>query len=194
MGHPTRTALGLAGGYLLGRYHKAGWLVMAAVAVAASKRLGESLAGSSSPELKKLVDQGRETATALMGNQVQGLTSRLQATTESLRQPVQEKEKDGSEQKQQEQQQAGGEQEQGQQGQGEQEQKGQEQGGQEQGDQRQAGGGEQASGEQQASGEPETDRGQDGEPKEQQSRDTSRDRRSQVSGRPATSAAARRRR
>ncbi|QSB15185.1 hypothetical protein JQS43_02090 [Natronosporangium hydrolyticum] len=95
MGNRSRLALGLAGGYLLGRYRKTRWL-LAVAALVASKRLGEAAlarggdeggeGGGSSPELKKLADQGRETAASLLANQMRGLSSRIHSKTESLQQ------------------------------------------------------------------------------------------------------------
>jgi hypothetical protein len=85
MSSRTRVALGLTAGYLLGRYRKAGWLA-AIAALMATRRLGATI--SSSPELKKLAEQGREAAIALAGNRLQGVTDRIHATTESLRPPM----------------------------------------------------------------------------------------------------------
>jgi hypothetical protein len=91
MGNRSRLALGLAGGYLLGRYRKTRWL-LAVAALVASKRLGEAALqrgggeGDSAPELKKLADQGRETAASLLANQMRGLSSRIHSKTESLQQ------------------------------------------------------------------------------------------------------------
>ncbi|HLU33824.1 MAG TPA: hypothetical protein VKZ74_07445, partial [Natronosporangium sp.] len=90
MSNRTRMALGLAGGYLLGRRRKAGWL-LAAVGLVASRGLGAAVsrrgtaALDSSPELKELTEQARRTAMALMGGRVEQLTNRIRATTETLR-------------------------------------------------------------------------------------------------------------
>ena len=87
----TRIGLGLAGGYVLGRFTKARWLTLVAAGVA-SKKIADSLAGrgssmvSASPELSRLAEQGREAAAAMFGSRIEGLTERIHATTESLRQ------------------------------------------------------------------------------------------------------------
>lgn len=68
----TRVALGLAGGYLLGRFRKARWLLALA-------------AVGSSPEVRKLIGQGREAVVGALHTGMEGLTERIHATTESLR-------------------------------------------------------------------------------------------------------------
>jgi hypothetical protein len=85
-------ALGLAGGYLLGRTRKGRLLLVLAAAVASrgvtaglAKRGAAAL--GSSPELTKLADQGREAAVAVLSNRIEGLTERIHARTEALRQP-----------------------------------------------------------------------------------------------------------
>jgi hypothetical protein len=87
----TRIALGLAGGYVVGRFTKTRWLTLVAAGVA-SKKIADSLAGrgasmvSASPELGKLAEQGREAAAAMLGSRIEGLTERIHTRTESLRQ------------------------------------------------------------------------------------------------------------
>lgn len=88
----VRMALGLAGGYLLGRTRKGRLLLVLAAAVASrgvtaglAKRGAAAL--GSSPELTKLADQGREAAVAVLSNRIEGLTERIHARTEALRQP-----------------------------------------------------------------------------------------------------------
>jgi outer membrane biosynthesis protein TonB len=87
----TRIALGLAGGYVVGRFTKTRWLTLVAAGVA-SKKIADSLAGrgasmvSASPELSKLAEQGREAAAAMLGSRIEGLTERIHTRTESLRQ------------------------------------------------------------------------------------------------------------
>ena len=68
----TRIALGLAGGYLLGRFRKARWLLALA-------------AVGSSPEVRKLVQQGRENVVSALSTGMEGLNERIHAATESLR-------------------------------------------------------------------------------------------------------------
>lgn len=85
-----RIALGLAGGYALGRLGKARWLVMLGAGLA-SKRIASTLAqrGASSlapsGELSSLAEHGRDAAVTLIGQRMEKLTERLHATTESLR-------------------------------------------------------------------------------------------------------------
>src|SRR5690606_22932495 len=82
-------ALGLAGGYLLGRFRKGRWLLMAA-AMAATRRRGgllrrgaESL--KSSPEIGKLAEEGKEAAAAVLGRRIEGLTGMISTATRKLR-------------------------------------------------------------------------------------------------------------
>jgi len=90
----TRIALGLAGGYVLGRYKKTRWLALLAAGLS-SKQIADSVVQrgassiSSSPELTKLVEQGRETAAAILGGRMEELTGFLHARSESLRRGAQ---------------------------------------------------------------------------------------------------------
>lgn len=90
MNSRARMAIGLAGGYLIGRYKKARWVLMAA-ALVGGRRLGGNLVqrGASSlgatPELAKLAEQGRETAVAMLAKPIQGLTGKVYSKTESIR-------------------------------------------------------------------------------------------------------------
>ncbi len=87
MAKGTRIALGLAGGYVLGRYRKARWLMLLAAGAAATRAAGSRMEQSeSSAELTKLADQGREVAAAIVGSRMEGITRRIHDTTESLRQ------------------------------------------------------------------------------------------------------------
>lgn len=92
MSDRTRLALGLAGGYLLGRYRRTRWLA-ALVAVAAARKLGESVvkkggqALGAAPELQKLAGAGREAAVAVLSGRINGLTQRIHERTEALRAP-----------------------------------------------------------------------------------------------------------
>lgn len=95
MNTQTRMALGLAGGYVLGKFHKTRWLVFAAAAVAAKRYGGElaqrgSQAVSSTPELQQLADQGRQVAASVLGHRIEGLTERIHARTESLRETLEQ--------------------------------------------------------------------------------------------------------
>lgn len=89
----TTVALSVAGGYLLGRFRKARWLLMTAAAVAASRKSGggvlqrgaETL--KSSPEVGKLAEQGRQAAAAVLGRRMEGLTGRVHSVTERLQSP-----------------------------------------------------------------------------------------------------------
>jgi hypothetical protein len=91
----TTVALGVAGGYLLGRFRKARWLLMTAAAVAASKRSGGGMLQrgaetlKSSPEIGKLAEQGRDAAAAVLGRRMEGLTDKVHSVTERVR-PLQE--------------------------------------------------------------------------------------------------------
>jgi hypothetical protein len=87
----TRIALGLTGGYLLGRFRKTRWLLLLAAGVTSGRvadtvlQRGTASIGSS-PELSKLAEQGREAAVAVLGSRMEGLTDAIRARTESLRQ------------------------------------------------------------------------------------------------------------
>ena len=92
MNNRTRLAMGLAGGYLLGRYRKTRMLG-AIVAMVAAKRLGDAAvkkgtAALGSPaELDKLAGAGREAAVAVLSGRINGLTRRIHDRTESMRHP-----------------------------------------------------------------------------------------------------------
>jgi hypothetical protein len=92
MKHRTGLALGMAGGYLLGRFRKTRWLVALAGLAAASRpvaraaqRAGTAL--GSSPEVRRFAEQGRVAAEAMVGGRIDNLSGRLSAVTKSLRQP-----------------------------------------------------------------------------------------------------------
>ncbi len=86
MKRATTIALGLAGGYLLGRFRKARWLLMAA-AVAAGGRATSGLAEKAEvgPELQSLAEQGRKVAVSVLGRQMTAATGRIRKVTESLK-------------------------------------------------------------------------------------------------------------
>jgi hypothetical protein len=90
MKNGTRIALGLAGGYLLGRYRKARWLMLLAGGAAATRAAGSRMqqSESSAELLSKLAEQGQEVAAAIVGSRMEGITQRIHDTTESLRQAV----------------------------------------------------------------------------------------------------------
>lgn len=98
----TKIALGVAGGYVLGRFRKTRWLALLAAGLATKKaadELGQRGATSigSSPELSKLAEQGREAAAAILGSRIEGLTERIHARTESLRETAGAGEEEGEE-------------------------------------------------------------------------------------------------
>ncbi|PYC70603.1 histone protein, partial [Streptomyces tateyamensis] len=94
----AKLAAALAGGYLLGRFHKARW-ALALAGLAAGKKLSsnpEVLLGElldSSPQLRKLADTargelkeaGKKAAVAVATNRVGALADRLEEHTEKLR-------------------------------------------------------------------------------------------------------------
>src|SRR5690606_9690235 len=82
-------ALGLAGGYLLGRFRKGRWLLMAAAVTATRRRDGLLRRGAeslkSSPEIGKLAEEGKDAAVALLGQRMEGLTGMISTATRKLR-------------------------------------------------------------------------------------------------------------
>lgn len=84
----TRTALGLAGGYLLGRRKKGGLLLLAAALLAAGRgaggiaRRGASLG---SGELGHLAEEGRKAVRGLLSSGIEALADRIHDKTEALR-------------------------------------------------------------------------------------------------------------
>src|SRR5690606_36660699 len=82
-------ALGLAGGYLLGRFRKGRWLLMAAAVAATRRRDGLLRRGAeslkSSPEIGKLAEEGKDAAVALLGQRMEGLTGMIHTATRKLR-------------------------------------------------------------------------------------------------------------
>src|SRR5690606_24646329 len=82
-------ALGLPGGYLLGRFRKGRWLLMAAAVAATRRRDGLLRRGAeslkSSPEIGKLAEEGKDAAVALLGQRMEGLTGMIHTATRKLR-------------------------------------------------------------------------------------------------------------
>lgn len=87
-----RIALGLAGGYLLGRKRNGRMLLLLGAALAsrnlagaAARRGTDSL--TSSPQVAGLIDQGREAMVAMLSSRIESLTDQLHSRTEALRRP-----------------------------------------------------------------------------------------------------------
>ncbi len=84
-----RIALGLAGGYLLGRGKKGGLLLLAAALLTGGngpvQRGAAALGGG---ELAKLTDQGRQAVQGLVSSGIEALADRLHDKTEALRRPA----------------------------------------------------------------------------------------------------------